>query len=202
MRRRNFKTEVMVGSRVLPPETGKAVLAQVSESFHNTRLRRRLERCEMRHRHTPERLSVEKAMLAVEERFVAAMWVLERALPQEGVAGYGNRAGMDYLREEEDHWLAGRWQHIAPRPAVPSGREIDAARKAHGWVRHLDELQARVLTVGAMSKRGDSARKVNWNRVRSRLPEIESYTVRHLQGLYSGALRAIVGALTMERLAA
>ena len=69
-------------------------------------------------------------------------------------------------------------------------------------MRYLDATEARVLTVGAYSKRGDAGRKVNWMRVKARLPEIAHYTNRHLQGIYTSALRNIVSELTAQKLSA
>lgn len=191
------------GSREIKGAEALAVRLAASRAFEQTSLRRRLERAEVRHRHSPERLSVEKAMLAVEEAFVKALWVLQRTEGGDGPIGYVS-AGMDYSHDAVDvigQAIAnGGWQTPAPRPALPSSKEITAAERIQTWVLMLDPLPARVLTVGAMSKRGDAGNKINWNRVRARLPELERYTVRGLSGIYTSALRAIVAELTSAKM--
>lgn len=206
-RRRQHRRQVtVVGNRVLGSEEAAAIRLEMSQRFRASqermglsRMLRRAERIETLPR---ERRSVERAMLAVEERFVKALRVLELALPNEGARGYSVLNGLEYLREHEDHFLAGKWVQEAPRPGLPSGKLIDEARRIQGWVCFLDEREARVLTAAALSKRGDAGRKIAWSWVKTRLPETEGYTIRTLQGIYTGALRAIATGLTMQRLSA
>lgn len=196
---------VELNGKQVPKDQQKAFLVDVSRSFRESSLQRRFQRAEVRHRHTPERLSVEKAMLTVEAAFVNALWVLQRTEGGDGPCGYVS-GGIAYEMEAVDAYgqaLAnGGWQTPAPRPAIPSAKEISAAERVQTWVRLLDPLSARVLTVGAMSKRGDAGRKINWERVRHRLPELAGYSRRSLQGIYTGALREIVAELTTERMVA
>lgn len=192
------KLVVIHGGKELSANDGETLLLEWSQRFERNRSR-------MESRYTrieglpPLRRSVERAMLVVEEAFVKAMWVLQRTQGGDGPAGYSN-AGLAYQHDRLDRYVQalanGGWQTPAPRPAIPSAKEITAAENAHLWVRFLEPAQARVLTVGAMSKRGDAGRKVPWMRVRPRLPEFKYHTVRHLQGIYTSALREIVAALT------
>ena len=60
--------------------------------------------------------------------------------------------------------------------------------------------EAKILVVGATSKRGDAGRRINWLRLRAGLPELADMTIRTLQRRYQDALRAIVSELTIARL--
>jgi hypothetical protein len=203
-RNKKMRMVTMHGATVVKGEAALALRLAASQSFRDANLRRRLERVEIRHRHTPERLSVEKAMLSVEEAFVKAIWVLQRTEGGDGPAGY--TSGMSYRAEDVDligqAIAEGGWKTPAPRPAIPSAKEITAAERIQTWVLMLEPLPARVLTVGAMSKCGDAGRKVNWMRVKGRLPELDGYSTRSLQGLYTGALRDLVAELTTQRMMA
>lgn len=192
---------VVHGSRTLSPDEADALLRHISAAIQSRSLiGRRYDRIEDKVR--PERRSVERAMLVVEEAFVKAMWVLQRTTGDDRPAGFEGNTGISYIAENVDRIgqavANGGWIMPAPRPAQPSSKEITAAENAHLWVRFLEPLPARVLTVGAMSKRGDAGRRVNWNRVRPRLPELDGYTVRSLQGIYTAALRSIVVKLADE----
>lgn len=190
------------GSRTLDGEEALALRLAASESLrrHSGRMAVRAQRIE----HLPiERRSVERAMLAVEEQFVKGMWVLQRAMTSDGHRDKG-RCGLPYFQEALDRYAQaiekGGWDVPPPRPAVPTGKEIDAANATQGWLNYLDPVEARVLTVGAMSKRGDAGRRVNWARVRLRLPELADYSTRHLQGIYTRALRNVVAELSLRRM--
>jgi hypothetical protein len=63
------------------------------------------------------------------------------------------------------------------------------------WLRMLDRAQAKLLTEGAMSRRGDMANPVRWSKIRKKL-EMDHLTVRTLQRRYEAAVRAIVAELT------
>lgn len=189
------------GSRVVEGDEARDLRLAASQSIRNAGLVRRLERVEIRHRHTPDRLSVEKAMLAVEEAFVNALWVLQRVEGGDGPIGYVS-GSVDYMADHVDLYgqaVAGTLRTPAPRPAIPSAKEITLAEHVQTWVTLLDPMPARVLTIGAMSKRGDAGRRVNWIRVKRRLPELGGYSTRALQGFYTGALREIVAELTTRR---
>lgn len=200
-RRTKPKLVVIHGGKELSSDEGNALLLEWSNRFAENRSRMapryaRIERLPVHRR------SVERAMLVVEEAFVKAMWVLQCTEGGDGPIGYVS-GGIGYSHDQLDRYVQalanGGWQTPAPRPAIPSAKEITAAENAHLWVRFLDPAQARVLTVGAMSKRGDAGRKVAWMRVRPRLPEFKHHTVRHLQGIYTGALREIVARLTADQ---
>jgi hypothetical protein len=205
-RRKHVRLAYEYNGKPVSPEQGRSLALEASASFQQRSLRNRVARLEIRHRHTPERLSVERAVLAVEERLVKAMWVLERALPNEGARGHATRNGIDYLHEEDDREArysdapGGKWESQSPRPALPVSKEIDAALEVRKWLNFLDPLEARILSIGAMSKHGDAGRRVNWVRVKGRLPELGGYSVRSLQGFYTKALREIVAELTVSKL--
>jgi hypothetical protein len=204
VRRQKVRTVVVHNGRELSREQGQAVVLDASRAFDAKRLQARMARVEKRHAQTPERLSIEKAMLAVEERLVKAYWVLAR-LPNDKGIGFAKRNGVDYSEEREDRFAnavaaGGKWEQIAPRPPVPSGREIDAMQEPFDWLRWLEESDARVLAAGAMWKRGDSGRNVNWIRVRASRPELEGFTTDMLKVKYRHALREIVAELTARRI--
>ncbi len=190
--------------RELSSEHGNALLLDLGRRLDARRLHSRLERLEKRHGGTPERLSVEKAMLAVEERVVRAYWVLAR-LPNDKGIGFARRNGIDYMVEREDRFAnavaaGGKWDQPQPRPSVPSGREIDAMQEPFEWLRWLDESEARILAAGAMWKRGDAGRNVNWIRARLGNRSIANFTNEQLKQKYRQALRNIVAELTTRRL--
>jgi hypothetical protein len=149
------------------------------------------------------RRSVERAALAVETQFVKGLWVLQLAVNSDGHRPSG-RCGLAYMQEAVDRIGQaidkGGWDMPPPRPAIPSSKEIDAATETQKWLDCLEPTEARVLTVGALSKRGDAGRKVNWMRVRPRLPELGDLSVRSLQAIYARALRNIVAELTARQM--
>lgn len=191
------------GSKTLHGAEGLAVrlaASAVMMSRNTQRLSARAARIETLPVH---RRSIERAALAVEEQFVKAMWVLQRSTGETRPIGFNGSNGLSYMAEHVDligqAVANGGWNLPAPRPALPSSREIDAAAEAQTWLTYLDPQEARVLTVGAMSKFGDAGRKINWTRVRGRLPELASYTTRTLQMIYTRALRNIVAELTHRK---
>ena len=156
----------------------------------------------------PDRRSVAQAMLMVEVRLVKAFWTIARQ-PLGTVAPLSaRRNGIDYIHEKERDRHAGYkdaaggdWSSVAPRPSLPSSKEIDAANEALDWLLLItDESLRRVLVVGATSKRGDIGRRIAWARIRTGLPSYGQATVRTLQRHYQQALRIIVTEMTIARL--
>jgi hypothetical protein len=170
---------------------------EISNQFRR-RQEQQLERRMQRISHIPERLSVAKAMFSVEQRLVEALWTLAR-LPNDRGIGFAQRNGIGYLDERADLYANavanGGWLTVAPRPAPPSARAIDAMHEPLDWLRMLDRAQAKLLTEGAMSRRGDMANPVRWSKIRKKL-EMDHLTVRTLQRRYEAAVRAIVAELT------
>lgn len=193
----NRKIEYRVNDKPIPAEQGKALAIAVSLSIRERSEQGRIARRIARTDKLPlERRSVARAMLFVEIKLVKALWVLERAISADGARGHSTRNGIEYMHDRLDQYANaianGGWHVAAPRPALPSSKEIDEAQQVQRWLSWLPPEEARVLTVGAMAKRGDAGRKINWMRVKGRLPEIRDYTDRHLRGIYSSALRNIV----------
>jgi hypothetical protein len=196
-RPKHVRQITMMGQRVLGHEEAAAVRLELSNQFRR-RQEQQLERRTRRVTHVPERLSVAKAMFSVEQRLVEALWTLAR-LPNDRGIGFAQRNGVGYLDERADLYANavanGGWLTVAPRPAPPSARAIDAMHEPLDWLRMLDRAQARLLTEGAMSRRGDMANPVRWSKIRKKL-EMEHLTVRTLQRRYEAAVRAIVAELT------
>lgn len=195
------------GSQTL---TGDAALALRLEASKGLRDRaelslaaRRLERTD---RLPIERRSVARAMILVEIKVVKALWVLERAVSADGARGHSSRNGLDYMQDDVDRIgqaiANGGWHIAAPRPGLPSSKEIDEAAKVQGWLGFLDPSDARLLTIGAMAKRGDAGRKINWMRVRPGLPELKDVPVRTLQSYYVRSLRHMVAELAIRGIGA
>lgn len=203
-RRGKVRMVVVHGGRELPTEQGNALLVDLSLRIGAKRLQSRLGMIERRHGHVPERLSVEKAMLAVEEHLVKAFWTIAR---QPGNGGSTSRCGVSYVHDPEDvdaryaDAAGGKWESIAPRPSLPSSRDIDAANVALDWLLLIDDERMRkLLVMGATSKRGDAGRRINWERLHPGLREHNGVTVRTLQRKYQEALRIIVSELTIARM--
>jgi hypothetical protein len=141
-------------------------------------------------------------MLMVEIKFVKALWVLERSVSPDGARGHSSRNGIGYFHDRIDQYANavanGGWHTAAPRPSLPGSKEIDEAVRVQRWLEYLDPTDARLLTIGAMSKRGDAGRKINWMRVRGGLPELKDEPVRTLQAAYTRALRHMVAELAMR----
>lgn len=191
----------IMGSRELAPEEAAAVRLQVSRSMRQ-REEDRYARQSRRLAHHPERLSVAKAMLSVERRLVTALWTLAR-LPNDRGIGFATRNGVGYLDERSDLYANavenGGWLTVAPKPAPPDARAIDAMNEPLEWMRFLDRKTARILTIGAQYKRGDVARNVGWTRLRERHAELRDYSARYLARCYQEGLRTIVSELTLAR---
>lgn len=195
--------------RLVDPKGEKipdAVLIEASDRFRAnseySRISRRLERAD---RLPVERRSIAKAMLLVEIKVVKALWVLERAVAADGARGHSSRNGIEYMHDRLDQYANavanGGWQMPAPRPALPSSKEIDEAVKVQQWLGFLNPTDARLLTIGAMAKRGDAGRKINWMRVRPSLPELGGVPIRTLQSYYQRALRHMVAELALRGIA-
>lgn len=166
----------------------------------------RMKRTVDRLSYAPDRLSIAKAMLAVEERLVKAFWTIaKQPIGRIGPSSI-NQNGVSYIHDRMDTHArymdapGGKWETIQPRPAVPGPDEIDEASRALDWLLLVDERRRRILVVGATSKRGDAGRNINWSRLRDHLPEFRDCTTRTLQDRYRQALREIVTELTLARI--
>ena len=203
-----MKMEVLVNGRAVPKDQALAVLLATSERMRARSLQRRLERTVKRHENAPERQSVAIAMLAVEEHIVKALWTIARQPLGKIAPLAASRCGIEYFHDRMDiHSIyadaaGGKWDSIAPRPAVPSARDITQANRVQDWLLLIDdERLRRLLVVGATSKRGDAGRRINWERLRPSLAEYGGVTVRTIQRSYDEAIRIIVNELTFARVA-
>lgn len=202
-RRGKVRLLVIHGGRELATDAGTELLHRVG-----SRLRARVDRLEERYAHVPERLSVGKAMLAVEEHIVKALWTIARQ-PLGRVAPIASgRCGIEYTHDRTDvHSIytdaaGGKWDTAPPRPSLPSAKDISTADRVQDWLLLIeDEDLRRLLVIGATSKRGDAGRKIPWPRLRPSLPQYANVTMRTLQRRYDEALRVIVNALTVGRVA-
>lgn len=204
-RRQKLNLVVVHGGRELGSEEGKVLSLAASENFRARQDERRIERA-LRSHAAPDRRSVAVAMLAVEARLVKAFWTIARQPARNLAPMNGGRCGVDYIPDRHDlsgyaDAAGGKWFSVAPRPAIPSGKEIDDANEALDWLLHVDEGRRKILVAGATSKRGDLGRQISWIRLRSALPECGGLSTRTLQGRYREALRIIVSELTIARLA-
>ena len=203
MRKPKVRIVTIHGSKRLEGAEALAVRLAASEALRANSLERMSRRAARIDTLPPHRRSVERAALAVETQFVKGLWVLLRATSSDGPRSSG-RCGLAYMPEAVDRIGQaidkGGWDMPPPRPSLPSSKEIDAATETQNWLQFLEPTEARVLTVGALSKRGDAGRTINWNRVRSRLPELADYSTRTLQGIYSRAVRNIVAELTARQM--
>jgi hypothetical protein len=199
--------EVIYGSRVMKGDEAKAFLVDVSRRMNEREEREAQVRALARRPAKGDAASVRFAMRCIEQRIVRGLWVLEISQEPDGPRE-ARRHGMQYMRDRGDvDWRyedapGGKWDAPAPRPALPSSEEIDAAREAQGWIRWLEPEQARFFTLAAMSKRGDRARRVVWDRVIPRLKHLKDVPLRTLQDRYDQALRRIVAEMTVQRLSA
>lgn len=202
-----MKIELFENGRAVPKERHSAVLIDASRRFEARYLQRRLERVKDRHRDSPDRMSVAIAVLAVEEKIVTALWTIARQ-PLGKVAPLSlGRCGIDYVHDRSDvHSIyadaaGGKWDTVAPRPSLPSAKDITEADKVQDWLLLIDDERMRkILVIGATSKRGDAGRRIPWPRLRPSLPEYKEITVRTLQRKYDEALRIIVTELTIARM--
>lgn len=205
--RRKSKPQLRVihGSRELGAEEAELLSLSVSAKFRARQLERRADRSR-KDNETPERQSVAIAMLAVEERLVKAFWTIARQPAKNLCPASLAQCGLDYMPERGDlggyaDAAGGKWHSIAPRPAVPGGKEIDDANNALDWLLFIDEARRKILVLGATSKRGDTGRQIPWARLRQNKDEFAGLSTRTMQGRYREALRIIVNELTLARLA-
>jgi hypothetical protein len=190
------------GSKMLAGQEAVALRIAASRSFLEKAEVARANRQACRLPDAPERQSVQKAMLLIEHRLVEALWVLAR-LPGERGIGYAARNGISYMPDRIDNYAAaleGKLTAPPPKPAPPSSKAIDAMHEPLDWLKLLPREQARLLTIGAQSKRGDVSRNISWPRMRHSHPELAGLSTRTCQRRYSDALRSIVAELTMDRL--
>lgn len=194
-------SETVYGSRTLEGAEAEVLRLHVSRGMRERQEWEEQLRAIARRPRPQEFAAMRAAMKSVEQRIVRGLWVLELALPMDGPRKPGIH-GLDYLPEEIDHYgtvaSGGKWEPPPARPAVPSNREIDAAKEAKGWIEWLDDEQARLLAVAALTKRGDRASRVNWERVKDRLRLPPKTPLRTLRERYDAGLRRIVAELTIR----
>lgn len=206
IRRKPMRQVTMVGHRVLGDAEAAQLRLEVSRTFRHTQERNELIRTMARRPSKGDSVSVRFAMQSIEHRIVKGLWVLEISQEADGPRE-ARRHGMQYMRDHGDvDWRyadapSGNWDSIAPRPALPSSEEISAAHEAIKWTELLSDEQARLLRVAALTKRGDRARRVNWERVIDRLMLKHDTPLRTLRDRYDQALRYIVAELTLARVA-
>jgi hypothetical protein len=196
---------VVHGGKELSAEHGSALLLSIGARMDARRLQRRVERAARRHEGSPDRQSVAIAMLAVEEQIVKALWTIARLPLGHAAPCSGGRCGIDYIHDRGDvHSIyadaaGGKWDAVAPRPALPSAKDISQANRVQDWLLLIDDEDLRkLLVIGATSKRGDAARRIPW--VVLKLPQKLSVTSRTCQRRYEEALRIIADALTLARM--
>jgi hypothetical protein len=205
-RRQKVKLIVVHGGKELTTDQGDALLLGIGAKMDAKRLQRRLERIDRRHEGFPERRSVAVAMLAVEEQIVKALWTIARQ-PLGRVAPIASgRCGIDYVHDRGDvHSIysdaaGGKWDTIAPRPSLPSAKDITIADKVQQWLLFItDESLRKLLVVGATSKRGDAGRQISWRRICKGMNELDGVSLTRLNARYQEALRIIVNELTVAR---
>lgn len=202
-----MKQITMIGSRVLPEAEAAVVRAQVSAAILARNGLNLAQRRMSRLPDAPDRRSVAVAMLSVEIRLAKAFWTIARQPLGAAAPGSSRSNGISYFHDREDTHArytdapSGKWETIAPRPPLPSSKDIDAANEALEWLLLIqDEGLRKLLVVGATSKRGDAGRRINWIRLRPSLPQYREATVRTIQRYYQQALRIIVTELTIARM--
>lgn len=196
-----FITEL--NGKQIPGKEGEVIRIESARRLASSRIERRISRLP----DAPERRSVAHAMLMVEINLVKAFWTIARQ-PLGTVRPLdARRCGVDYIHDRSDvharykDAAGGKWEDIAPRPSLPSSKEIDQANEALDWLLLIDSDNLRkILVVGATQKRGDAGRNINWTRAKTNLPEFQGYTVRTLKHKYREALRIIVSEMTLARL--
>jgi hypothetical protein len=200
---------VNIGGKPLSQEEGKVIALEACRAIREKQEESRLSRRAARLPDAPERRSVAEAMLAVEIRLVKAFWTIARQPFGKGAPLLAARCGLEYFHDRDDTHAryadapGGKWEALAPRPSLPSSKEIDDANQALDWLLLIDdELLRKLLVVGATNKRGDAGRNISWTRVRQAMPELGRYTTRRIKQKYREALRIVVDALTIARFAA
>lgn len=203
-----MRMEVIENGKAVPKELRSAVLLDCSTRFRARQDQAQIARMEraVKRNRAPDRQSIAIAMLAVEQRLVEAFWTIARQPVSRLGPSLLSQCGLDYIAERGDlngymDAAGGKWHSVAPRPPIPSGREIDRANEALDWLLFVDEPRRKLLVAGATSKRGDTGRIISWGRLRQGMPELHGLTTRTLQGRYREALRIIVTELTLARLA-
>lgn len=188
-----MRVETIYGSQTLKGAEGLALRVEVSRRMaerHEAKLERRVTRLSG----CPERLSVAKAMFAVEQRIVEAYWVLGRSTTSPGPRRQSQH-GIEYMLERDDKWGAavagGGWLNERPAPPPATSQEVDRADRALEWLVLLDKQTASVVAAGARSKQGDAKRRVNWIRVRNQLPNCALWSASMLHRTYKNGLRII-----------
>lgn len=186
-----MKMETIYGSRTFKGDEGLAVRLEVSARMMRSdrRVARRVERLA----YTPDRLSVAKAMEAIERRLVDALWTLAR-LPNDRGVGFARRHGVGYLDERADLYANavanGGWLTNPPPPPPPSGKAIDAMDEPLEWLRLLERSRAKLLSEGAMSRCGNMENPVRWRHIQAKL-QLTGVTIRTMQRWYESALREL-----------
>lgn len=201
-----MRLAVVQNGRELSKDEGRAVLIEVSRGMRERQEWEAQLRALARRPTAKESAAIRLAMQSVEQRIVRGLWVLEISQDPDGPRSQ-RKHGLGYTHERSDvdarytDAAGGKWEAPPPRPAVPSNKEIDAALEAKGWIEYLDDDQARLLTVAAMTKRGDRKRGISWERVTDRLPQFRGVSLRTLRDRYDQGLRNIVAELTLRSLA-
>lgn len=198
----------VVGNTVLDQTQAAAIRLEISRRFRERNEGNRVATRIARLPDAPERRSVAMAMLSVETYLVKAFWTIARQ-PLGAVAPLdARRCGLEYFHDRDDTHAryadapGGKYEAIAPRPSLPSAREIDQANAALDWLLLIDdEALRKILVVGATSKRGDVGRHISWPRARLSLPQMAGLATRTLKWRYREALRIIVSELTLAKVA-
>jgi hypothetical protein len=201
-----MRMEVIENGRPVPKELHSAVLVGASDRFR-ARQQSRIQGRVSRLPPALDRSSVSRAMLMVEIRLVKAFWTIARQPLGSAMPLDQRRNGISYFHDRADTHAryadapGGKWEMIAPRPSLPSSKDIDAANEALDWLLLIEEVELRkILVIGATSKRGDAGRRIGWIRLRGGLPQYAEMTVRTLQRRYQEALRIIVTEMTIARM--
>lgn len=180
-----------LNGRPVPPEQGKALVLAAFGAMTPRETVRRSHRPE-----TTERRSVAQAMLMVEIRLVKAFWILALST-RNPLPTAPQRHGLGYMFEQSDQdaryadAASKNWASVSPKPALPSGKEIDAADEALDWLRLIDRCLAEIVSAGARSKRGDIGRRINWVRVRLQYPQLQALSSQRLRRSYQEGIRQL-----------
>jgi hypothetical protein len=201
---KHMRMEVIHGSQIIPKADQQALLIGVSARMNARALLRRKERAIKRHEGFPERQSVAIAKLAVEEQIVKAMWTIARQPLGQAAPIAAARCGIEYFHDRSDvharyaDAAGGKWDTAAPKPSLPSARDITQADRVQDWLLFIeDEDLRKLLVVGATSKRGDAGRQISWRRIMLSMKELNGVSMTRLNARYQEALRIIVSALTI-----
>jgi hypothetical protein len=196
-----MRLEVIHGSRVVPKDEQQAILVRISQRMRANREREEQVRALARRPSPDDSADMLFLTKVIEQHIVRGLWVIELSQALDGPRP-AKRHGLEHLREREDHFAAGQWIREASSPALPSSREIDAAERAKSWLRYLDEGQAKLLNVAALTKRGEWNSGVKWDAVKEKLIHLRGVHHSTLKDRYQRALRTIAAELTIQRLEA